>query len=63
MHVVIALGFGAIMAIALIVGLPILAMLALYRRRRRIRQREKLQASLLKAVEKSVRPSRWWQGR
>lgn len=59
MTVAIGLTAGGIITIALIVAILILAAGALWRQRRRKRLQAKQQAALLKAVEKSVRPSRW----
>ena len=59
MTVAIGLTAGGIITIALIVAILILAAGVLSRQRRRKRLQAKQQAALLKAVEKSVRPSRW----
>jgi MYXO-CTERM domain-containing protein len=63
MTIAVGLTFGGIITIALIVALLILVAGALWRRRRLKRLRAKQQAVLLKAVERSVRPSRWPWGK
>lgn len=61
MQVVVALTFGAVMALVLTAG-ALIALLVWSRRRRRLKRlRARQELARLKAVEKSMQPRRWWQ--